>query len=38
MLGVTAEDIAQFLHQEERLDTVRDFTCLIIKALGSESM
>lgn len=23
MLGVTAEDIAQFLHQEDRLDTVR---------------
>lgn len=24
MLGATAEDIAQFLHQEDRLDTVRD--------------
>lgn len=24
MLGSTAEDIAQFLHQEDRLDTVRD--------------
>lgn len=23
MLGATAEDIAQFLHQEDRLDTVR---------------
>lgn len=25
MLGVSAEDIAQFLHQEERLDTVGVF-------------
>lgn len=24
MLGATAEDIAQFLHQEDRLDTVRN--------------
>lgn len=24
MLGATAEDIAQFLHQEDRLDTVRE--------------
>lgn len=24
MLGAAAEDIAQFLHQEDRLDTVRD--------------
>lgn len=24
MLGAMAEDIAQFLHQEDRLDTVRD--------------
>lgn len=23
MLGITSEDIAQFLHQEERLDSVR---------------
>ena len=26
MLGSTAEDIAQFLHQEDRLDTVSDYT------------
>lgn len=26
MLGATAEDIAQFLHQEDRLDTVRNCT------------
>lgn len=26
MLGATAEDIAQFLHQEDRLDTVRNYT------------
>lgn len=26
MLGATAEDISQFLHQEDRLDTVRDYT------------
>lgn len=25
MLGTTPEDIAQFLHQEERLDSVRHF-------------
>lgn len=28
MLGSTAEDIAQFLHQEDRLDTVRGYTSL----------
>lgn len=28
MLGVTAEDIAQFLHQEDRLDTVRVSTLI----------
>lgn len=26
MLGTTPEDIAQFLHQEERLDSVRKLT------------
>lgn len=26
MLGTSQEDIAQFLHQEERLDTVSTFT------------
>lgn len=31
MLGTTAEDIAQFLHQEDRLDTVSDYTHLIIQ-------
>lgn len=25
MLGSTVEDISQFLHQEDRLDTVRDY-------------
>lgn len=31
MLGATAEDISQFLHQEDRLDTVRDYTDLNYK-------
>ena len=29
MLGTTPEDLAQFLHQEERLDSVREHQAVI---------
>lgn len=38
MLGATAEDIAQFLHQEDRLDTVRDYTSLNYTTLCSQAI
>ena len=30
MLGTTPEDLAQFLHQEERLDSVRTSTWVVV--------
>lgn len=37
MLGATAEDIAQFLHQEDRLDTVRNYTSFNYKIRCSQA-
>ncbi len=37
MLGATAEDISQFLHQEDRLDTVRNYTSLNYTTLYSQA-